>query len=157
MQEIALNSHHLCEQEGRYRASLFVLFNGTGGIWRRSAIEDVGGWHTDTVAEDLDLSFRAHAHGWRAVYLKDVLCQSELPPSLSAYFTQQHRWNCGRMQVGRKLLTIIVRSKYLTWYQKLYCKLVRPSNVDVCDLFSFTNTGCANRCLEINRNHQQFH
>ena len=91
MQEVALNFHHLCEQEGRYRASVLLQFCGTGGIWRRSAIEDVGGWHTDTVTEDLDLSFRVHASGWRAVYLKDVGCLNELPPTLSAYLLQQHR------------------------------------------------------------------
>ncbi|CAF3547275.1 unnamed protein product [Rotaria sp. Silwood1] len=73
VQEINLNFHHKCEQEGRSRASLFVTFNGTGGVWRASAIEQAGGWHTDTVVEDLDLALRAHLNGWRAHHHQSIL------------------------------------------------------------------------------------
>lgn len=121
MQEVALNFTHKCEQESRFRASLFFGFKGTGGVWRTSAIRKIGGWHTDTLVEDLDLSLRAYLNGWRAVYMHDVECLSELPPTLSAYFSQQHRWSSGPMQVMKKMLGTICQSKHLPWYKKLYC------------------------------------
>jgi cellulose synthase/poly-beta-1,6-N-acetylglucosamine synthase-like glycosyltransferase len=121
MQEISLNFHHKCEQEGRFRASLFFSFNGTGGVWRASAINKIGGWHTDTLVEDLDLSLRAYLNGWRAVYMHDVECLNELPPTQSAYFTQQHRWTSGPIQVGKKMVAVIFQSKHVSWYKKLYC------------------------------------
>ena len=121
MQEISLNFHHKCEQDGRFRASLFFSFNGTGGVWRTSAIKQIGGWHTDTLVEDLDLSLRAYLNGWRAVYMHDVECLNELPPTLSAYFSQQHRWTSGPMQVAKKMVAAVCQSKHISWYEKLYC------------------------------------
>ena len=38
-------------------------FNGTAGIWRKECIDDSGGWHTATLVEDLDLSYRAQMKG----------------------------------------------------------------------------------------------
>ena len=121
MQQISLSFHHKCEQESRFRASLFFGFNGTVGVWRISAIRSIGGWHTDTLVEDLDLSLRAYLNGWRAVYMHDVECLNELPSTLSAYFSQQHRWTSGPMQVAKKMVAAICRSKHISWSKKLYC------------------------------------
>ena len=40
----------------------------------------------------MDLSLRAYIKGWKAVFLKDVTCDNELPSSFFAYRKQQHRW-----------------------------------------------------------------
>ena len=53
----------------RNRGGRFFNFNGTAGIWRRTAIADAGGWQHDTLTEDLDLSYRAQLRGWRFVFL----------------------------------------------------------------------------------------
>ncbi|CAF1551399.1 unnamed protein product, partial [Didymodactylos carnosus] len=98
MQEISLNYHHKCEQEARSRASFFMTFNGTGGVWRTAAIEQSGRWNTDTLVEDLDLSLRAYLNGWTSIYLTDVECLSELPSTFAAYLSQQHRWTSGPIQ-----------------------------------------------------------
>jgi beta-mannan synthase len=98
MQEISLNYHFWFEQEMRFRTRNFFNFNGTAGVWRREAINDCGGWHTDTLVEDLDLSCRAWARGWDFLYLRDVTCLNEVPPTLEAYRGQQHRWTSGPMQ-----------------------------------------------------------
>lgn len=121
LQEIGLNFHHKCEQECRYRASLFFGFNGSGGTWRKSAIEQIGGWHTDTLVEDADLSFRAYLNAWRFVYMYDVKCLNELPPTLPAYISQQHRWKSGMVQVVQKLFTNFRQSRHISWGKKLYC------------------------------------
>ncbi|CAF1482563.1 unnamed protein product [Rotaria sp. Silwood1] len=99
MQEIWLNFHHKCEQEGSYRVSVFFGFNGTGGVWRTSAIEQCGGWQCDTLVEDWDLSLRTHLNGWHSAYMNNVGCLNEISPTFAAFYSQQYRWTCGPMQV----------------------------------------------------------
>ncbi|CAF1149063.1 unnamed protein product [Adineta ricciae] len=139
MQEIFLNFHHKCEQECRYRASSFITFNGTGGVWRTAAIEQVGGWHTDTLVEDLDLALRVYINGWQAVYMKDVECLNELPPTLSAYLSQQHRWISGPIQIAKKLTGEIIRSTHISWFEKLSClSYIFRNYVHIVNILSFT-------------------
>jgi len=69
MQAIFLDGHLLLEQTARSRSGRFFNFNGTAGLWRRSCIEQSGGWQADTLCEDLDLSYRAQLAGWKFVYL----------------------------------------------------------------------------------------
>jgi beta-mannan synthase len=103
MQEIALNYHCKCEQFSRFAAHLFFNFNGTAGVWRTRTIIDAGGWSGSTVTEDMDLSLRAHLAGWKAVFLRNVGCDSEIPTDYRAYRNQQFRWTCGPMQVWRRI------------------------------------------------------
>ena len=67
-QAIFLDAHFVLEHGARNRGGLFFNFNGTAGVWRRETIESVGGWHDDTLTEDLDLSYRAQLAGWRFVF-----------------------------------------------------------------------------------------
>ena len=109
-QQVILESHFAVEQPTRCWAGQFLPFNGTGGVWRRAAIEAAGGWHGDTLTEDLDLSYRAQMRGWRALYLVSVAVPGELPDSLASWGMQQCRWNKGFAQTTRKLLPSIWRS-----------------------------------------------
>jgi cellulose synthase/poly-beta-1,6-N-acetylglucosamine synthase-like glycosyltransferase len=72
-QAIALDKHFAIEQRVRHRANLFPKFNGAAGIWRRRCIEEVGGWESDTVTEDLCLSTRAILAGWRFRFQDDLV------------------------------------------------------------------------------------
>jgi len=117
-QQVILESHFAVEQPTRCWAGQFLPFNGTGGVWRRAAIEAAGGWHGDTLTEDLDLSYRAQMRGWRALYLVSVAVPGELPDSLASWGMQQCRWNKGFAQTPRKLLPSIWRSR-LPWRRKL--------------------------------------
>ena len=104
-QALALDGHFVVEQGGRQAADFAFGFNGSGGIWRRSCIDDplVGGWQEDTLCEDLDLSYRAQLAGWKGIYLNDVESPAEIPPQLLAFKRQQFRWAKGSMQTLRKL------------------------------------------------------
>ena len=117
-QQVILESHFAVEQPTRCWAGQFLPFNGTGGVWRRAAIEAAGGWQADTLTEDLDLSYRAQMRGWRALYLVSVAVPGELPASLASWGIQQCRWNKGFAQTTRKLLPTIWRS-HLPWRRKL--------------------------------------
>jgi cellulose synthase/poly-beta-1,6-N-acetylglucosamine synthase-like glycosyltransferase len=117
-QQVILESHFAVEQPTRCWAGQFLPFNGTGGVWRRAAIEAAGGWQADTLTEDLDLSYRAQMRGWRALYLVSVAVPGELPARLASWAMQQCRWNKGFAQTSRKLLPSIWRSR-LPWRRKL--------------------------------------
>src|SRR4051812_12502424 len=58
-QAIFLDGHFVIEHTARNRSGRFMHFNGTAGVWRRTTIDDAGGWQHDTLTEDLDLSYRA--------------------------------------------------------------------------------------------------
>ncbi len=111
IQSIFLDGHFVIEHTARNRSGRFFNFNGTAGMWRRSCIEDAGGWQHDTLTEDLDLSYRAQLRGWRFVFLPEVESPAELPVDMDAFKSQQHRWAKGSIQTGRKLLPAIWRSR----------------------------------------------
>ncbi len=102
-QALALDGHFVVEQTARSRSNLLFNFNGSGGVWRRACIVDAGGWQADTIAEDLDLSYRAQLAGWRLEYLRDVVAPAEIPPLLTAFKRQQFRWAKGSIQCLRKV------------------------------------------------------
>ncbi len=105
-----LDGHFLLEHGARARSGRFFNFNGTAGVWRRTAIEDAGGWAGDTLCEDLDLSYRAQLAGWRFVFLPGLTVPAELPADAAAFKSQQYRWAKGSIQVARKLLGPIWRA-----------------------------------------------
>ncbi|MBI4213885.1 MAG: glycosyltransferase [Chloroflexi bacterium] len=104
LQAVIIDAHFLVDQVARNRGGFFMNFNGTAGVWRRKAIEDAGGWEHDTLAEDLDLSYRAQLRGWEAVYLPDLIAYAELPVAVTAYRRQQRRWAAGSFACALKLL-----------------------------------------------------
>jgi cellulose synthase/poly-beta-1,6-N-acetylglucosamine synthase-like glycosyltransferase len=111
-QALSLDFHFLIEQKAKSNSHLFMNFNGTAGIWKRTCIEDAGGWHTATLVEDLDLSYRAQMKGWKCVFLPDIVVDAELPVQMNAAKRQQFRWAKGSIQCAIKLLTdIIIKRK----------------------------------------------
>lgn len=111
VQSLSLDGHFLLEQTARSRSGRFLHFNGTAGAWRKSCIEDAGGWEHDTLTEDLDLSIRAQLRGWRFQFLPAVVTPAELPTDMDAYKLQQHRWTKGAIQNARKQLRSVWRSR----------------------------------------------
>lgn len=119
IQALQLNVHFTIEQKGRSVGGYFNQFNGTAGIWRKSAIEDAGGWQSDTITEDLDLSIRAQLNGWKIHYEEEITVPSELPIHLSDYQQQQARWISGGVAVFKKLGSTVLKSK-LNWKIKIH-------------------------------------
>lgn len=108
-QALALDGHFVVEQTGRSRNNLYMNFNGAAGVWRRECIEQSGGWQSDTLSEDLDLSYRAQLRGWKFLFLPDVAAPAEIPPQIHAFKRQQFRWAKGStqclMKLGRQILS----------------------------------------------------
>ena len=105
-----IDGHFIVEQEVRSNNNVFLNFNGTAGVWRRSCIRDAGGWHHDTLTEDLDLSYRAQLKGWKIRFIPHVIAPAELPVHINALKRQQFRWAKGSIQTARKLLGQLWRS-----------------------------------------------
>jgi cellulose synthase/poly-beta-1,6-N-acetylglucosamine synthase-like glycosyltransferase len=110
LQALAIDGHFAVEQTARWASGKWFNFNGTAGVWRRAALDDAGGWHDDTLTEDLDISYRAFLRGWRAAYVDTVVAPAELPVSYSAYRRQQHRWARGSFECAAMHLPAIWRS-----------------------------------------------
>lgn len=110
-QALSLDLHFLIEQNAKSSTHLFINFNGTAGVWRTSCIKDAGGWHTGTLVEDMDLSFRAQMKGWRLLFDKDIVVSGELPVQMNAAKRQQFRWAKGTTQLALKLLGELLLSK----------------------------------------------
>ena len=119
LQAFALNAHFRVEQVGRNKAHHFINFNGTAGIWRKSCIEDAGGWSAETLTEDLDLSYRAQLKGWQFKYLEKIVVPAELPVSIDGLKNQQFRWSKGGAECSRKNLKNVLFSKNISLGTKL--------------------------------------
>ncbi|MFT5971189.1 MAG: cellulose synthase/poly-beta-1,6-N-acetylglucosamine synthase-like glycosyltransferase [Flavobacteriales bacterium] len=120
LQAFGLDAHFSIEQAGRNHAKYFINFNGTAGVWRKTTIEDAGGWQSDTLTEDLDLSYRAQLKNWKFVYLESQGSPAELPANISALKTQQYRWTKGAAECAKKNLGKVVKAKDLKWRTKIH-------------------------------------
>ena len=109
-QSMGIDGHFGVEQASRAWSGFFMNFNGTAGIWRKKTIEDAGGWQADTLTEDLDLSYRAQLKGWKLKFVSNVVCPAEVPVTINAFKSQQHRWAKGSIQTAKKNLGKLFKS-----------------------------------------------
>jgi cellulose synthase (UDP-forming) len=77
---------------------------GTNVVFRRTALEDVGGFPEGTVTEDFELSIRLHERGWRTAYVPEVLASGLGPEDMASYVSQQQRWARGCLSALPKAL-----------------------------------------------------
>ena len=118
-QALSLDFHFLVEQRAKSNSHLFMNFNGTAGIWRKECIDDSGGWHTATLVEDLDLSYRAQMKGWKCLFIPDIVVDAELPVQMNGAKRQQFRWAKGSIQCAIKLLGGIIAKRKIAIDAKL--------------------------------------
>ncbi|MFN8381928.1 MAG: cellulose synthase family protein [Anaerolineales bacterium] len=112
LQSFSLDAHFAIDQLARANTDYVFNFNGTAGVWRKTAIEDAGGWKAETLTEDMDLSYRAFLRGWSARYAGEVEVPAELPVSFTAYRRQQYRWARGSLECAIRYIPIIWNSDF---------------------------------------------
>jgi cellulose synthase/poly-beta-1,6-N-acetylglucosamine synthase-like glycosyltransferase len=112
LQSFSLDSHFAIDQLARANTDYVFNFNGTAGVWRKSAIVDAGGWKADTLTEDMDLSYRTFLRGWAARYAGEVEAPAELPVSFTAYRRQQYRWARGSLECAIRYIPEIWNSNF---------------------------------------------
>lgn len=100
----------------------FALVNGIPvvpgaiGAWRTKAVLDVGGYMTDTLAEDMDLTWRLRRSGWKLETENGALAFTEAPDTLKAFFKQRFRWAYGTLQCLCKNYRGLFRDGWFGWF-----------------------------------------
>jgi exo-beta-1,3-glucanase (GH17 family)/cellulose synthase/poly-beta-1,6-N-acetylglucosamine synthase-like glycosyltransferase len=79
-----------------------IIVHGTMCLIRRAALEQVGGWSSDTICEDTDLGLSILEHGWLGHYTNRRYGYGLLPDTFEAYKKQRHRWAYGGFQILKK-------------------------------------------------------
>lgn len=116
---VGIDVHFLVEQTGRYAAGCFLNFNGSAGVLRKKAVVQAGGWQGDTLAEDLDLSYRIQEQGYHVLFLQDVGCPGEVPPTVPSFKKQQGRWANGSLRTARKILPKLLSDRSISVKKRL--------------------------------------
>ncbi len=114
-----IDGHFLVEQPCRQVENLTSNFCGTCGIIRRKAIESVGGWSEEVLTEDLYISYLLQLNGWRGSYLRDVAVPGEVPATVTALKYQQGRWCKGTVQVWKRVLVRVWKTRSFSLKKKL--------------------------------------
>ncbi|CAN5392503.1 hypothetical protein BH10ACT3_BH10ACT3_11880 [soil metagenome] len=112
------------------RNSVFCC--GTNVVFRRSALDDIGGFPEDSVTEDFALSIRLHSRGWSSRYVAEVLASGLGPEDMASYVSQQRRWARGcldaipvalrtRLPMGQRLQYLASSMYFLSgWTVAIY-------------------------------------
>jgi len=88
---------------------------GAIGAWRVSAVREAGGYHTDTVAEDADLTMALLRMGYRVEYEDMALAYTEAPTNANGLMRQRFRWSFGILQAVYKHRAVVARKGVLGW------------------------------------------
>ena len=99
---------------GKEALSLFVPLNGSCYFVRKAVLDDVGGWDTTALSEDMELAARLIHNGHKIKYASDVRSWQEYPSSFFGFFKQRARWFRGTMEVGFKYGKLLKNSNRLS-------------------------------------------
>jgi cellulose synthase/poly-beta-1,6-N-acetylglucosamine synthase-like glycosyltransferase len=88
---------------------------GAIGAWRVAAVQEAGGYHMDTVAEDADLTMSLLQRGWRVVNEDRALAFTEAPSTARGLMRQRFRWSFGILQAVWKHGHAIRKRSRLGW------------------------------------------
>ncbi|ELC8790610.1 glycosyltransferase family 2 protein [Salmonella enterica] len=107
------------DQQARQNMGLLPQFGGTVGAIRVRALELVGGFREDVLAEDTDLTFRLLDKGWRVQYVNTAECYEEVPENWPVRVRQLQRWAKGHNQVLYSYFWRSLRNHHLNIWQKV--------------------------------------
>lgn len=99
------------ERRALSRFDAIMVVPGAVGAWRREALEDVGGYPEDTLAEDQDLTIAIQRKGWKIAYDEDAVAWTEAPETLRALGKQRFRWSFGTLQCLWKHRAVLRRRR----------------------------------------------
>ncbi|MBA3879979.1 MAG: polysaccharide deacetylase [Sphingobium sp.] len=86
------------ERRALSRFDAITVVPGAVGAWRRAALDSVGGYPVDTLAEDQDLTIAIQRAGWQVTYDTEAVAWTEAPQSFRALAKQRYRWAFGTLQ-----------------------------------------------------------
>lgn len=107
------------DQLARDKLSLVPQYGGTVGAVRKKFLEAIGGWDTDILAEDTDLTFQAYRAGYKVRYANDAESYEEAVEDWHALWRQRHRWAKGHMLCFFKHFVPVLRSANMSFREKI--------------------------------------
>lgn len=136
------NLHNFISRGAGYMQTMFYRFVqpgrnafnaafcvGTNVVFRRAAIDDIGGIYTDSKSEDVWTSLTLHGRGWRSIFLPVTLAVGDAPDTIEGFSKQQLRWATGgfeilftsnplitrrRLSLDQRLMYFVTATHYLT-------------------------------------------
>jgi cellulose synthase/poly-beta-1,6-N-acetylglucosamine synthase-like glycosyltransferase len=106
------------DQQARMNMHLVPQYGGTVGGVRRIALDAIGGWRDDALAEDTDLTYRLLLNGWKTAYQNRSECYEEVPESWPARIRQIMRWSKGHNQAAFRYAGPLLRSDKVSLREK---------------------------------------
>ncbi|OQW46505.1 MAG: polysaccharide deacetylase [Proteobacteria bacterium SG_bin6] len=105
------------ERRALARFDAMLVVPGAVGAWRKAALDQVGGYPEDTLAEDQDLTIAIQRAGWRVAYDTDAIAWTEAPETFRALSKQRYRWAFGTLQCLWKHAAVVAtgRPRGLAW------------------------------------------
>jgi cellulose synthase/poly-beta-1,6-N-acetylglucosamine synthase-like glycosyltransferase len=119
MLDLERSAGYQVDQQARMTLRGVPQYGGTVGGVRLSAVQAVGGWRDDVLAEDTDITFRLLLAGWKTVYNNSATCYEEVPEEWAVRMRQIHRWAQGHNQVMLHSWKDLWRSPYVTWTERI--------------------------------------
>ena len=107
------------DQQARMNLRMVPQYGGTVGGVRRAALEGIGGWRDDALAEDTDLTYRLLLAGWKTVYQNRSECYEEVPESWPVRVRQIMRWAKGHNQVALRYSGRLLFSRGVSWAERV--------------------------------------
>jgi len=107
------------DQQARMNMRLIPLYGGTVGGLRKSALQSIGGWDTNTLTEDTDVTFRLVLAGWEVVYENRCECYEEVPERWPSRIRQIQRWARGHNQALARHSIPLIREPSTTRAQRV--------------------------------------
>ena len=107
------------DQAARMNLGLVPQYGGTVGAVRRRALEEIGGWDIEMLAEDTDITFRLLRNGWKTVYQNRSECYEEVPQTWRVRIGQISRWSRGHNQVMTKNIIKLIFNRELLLRERL--------------------------------------
>ena len=98
----------------RYKLGLSSFIQGTGFMVSMDIIKEEGGWHTTALTEDIEFSFTQIAKGRKIAWANDAVLYDEQPIKLAQIWNQRLRWGVGNIQVMKKCIPMLLKSKKVT-------------------------------------------
>ena len=117
---------------------------GTNVVFRRQAVDDIGGMYTGSKSEDVWTSLMLHERGWRSVYIPDELAVGDAPDTIEGFTKQQQRWATGgfeillthnplsprrRLTPDQRIMYLVTATHYLAGITPLLLLLVPPLEI----------------------------
>jgi cellulose synthase/poly-beta-1,6-N-acetylglucosamine synthase-like glycosyltransferase len=107
------------DQQARMNLHFVPQYGGTVAGIRKSALEEIGGWNENTLAEDTDLTYRMLLAGWKTVYENRAECYEEVPERWPVRVRQIMRWAKGHNQAMVGYSASLLRSRNVSWWERL--------------------------------------